>query len=118
VDAAVRETLRGLGLERAFGVITAEDPLGATQSPEVNERLAAELRVEMDEAHAKYVAVDACSPDHAHCESSLAVVMDLTSLVDVARRYAQLAIFWFDGDAFWIMPVLSSNAPLRLPASH
>jgi hypothetical protein len=33
----------------------------------------------------------------------------------MAARRDQLAIFWFDGEAFWIFPVHSRNARLRLP---
>ena len=34
----------------------------------------------------------------------------------LARELDQLALYWFDGDAFWIDGALATSAPVRLPS--
>ena len=63
-----------------------------------------------------HVGVNACSPDGSHCEKSVAIALDMQSVIDLADRYRQLAAFWFDGEVFWIIPVRSSLPKVRLPA--
>lgn len=86
-----------------------------SQTPTANRRLAARLQGDAAELGAVQLCVDACSPDGSHREMSVAIALDLQSLVDLATRYQQLAIFWFDGAAFWIVPVRSSKTKVRLP---
>lgn len=90
--------------------------MGVRQSRDVNDALAASLLKEMAELGVAQVRVDACSPDGSHCEQSIAIALGERAVMDIAFRYAQLAIFWFDAAAFWIVPVHSRNQRLRLPA--
>ncbi len=106
---------RSLNFERAFGVVTAENPMGVPSPVKANLERAAELRTEVAKLQVPQASLDACSPDGSHCEESVAVAMGLGSLIAIADRYDQLAVFWFDGDAFWIEPARSRNARLRLP---
>lgn len=115
MDRQTLVRLRNSGFERSFGIITAQDPMGEAKSAAVNAALAASLQEETDGLTVTRVCVDACSPDQSHCERSIAIALDEQSLIDIARRYEQLAIFWFDGEAFWITPVYSRNERLRLP---
>lgn len=92
--------------------------MGVTQLPAVNDALAASLQQEAAGLGVTHVCVDACSPDESHCERSVAIALDERSLIDLAHRYEQLAMFWFDGEAFWIIPVHSRNARLQLPVSR
>ncbi|HWG33707.1 MAG TPA: DUF3293 domain-containing protein [Gemmatimonadaceae bacterium] len=115
VDRRVRAALREIGFEQPFGIITAQDPMGVPQLPAVNDARAASLLKVTAGLSVTQVRVDACSPDESHCERSIAIALDQRSAIDIARRYEQLAIFWFDGDAFWIVPVCSRNERLRLP---
>ncbi len=85
------------------------------QLPAENDALAASLQQEVAGLGVTRVCVDACSPDGSHCERSIAIALDERSAIDIAYRYEQLAIFWFDGEAFWIIPVYSRNERLRLP---
>jgi hypothetical protein len=118
VGATELAGLKRIGFERPFGVVTAQDPMGIAQTADSNAALAARLLAEVAALGAPHVCVDACSPDRSHCERSIALVHDLQVLVDLARRYSQLAIFWFDGAAFWIVPACSSREErVRLPAS-
>lgn len=115
ISATARIELGRLGFEHSFGVVTAQDPLGAPQTPAANERLAATLRQEVAALRCVCASVNACNSDRSHCEQSIAAALDLKSLIAIAHGYAQLAIFWFDGNAFWIIPVRSSNERLQLP---
>ena len=61
--------------------------------------------------------VDCCSPDRSHCECSIAVTMPQREALDLAREMRQVAIFWFDGNRFWILGALVEADPLMLPRS-
>lgn len=89
--------------------------MGMQQSASINSARAAVLRDEVAALKVAHVDLDACSPDGSHCEDSIAVGIALEPLIAIANRYEQLAVFWFDGDVFWIEPVRSGNASLRLP---
>jgi hypothetical protein len=115
ITVELRDALARVGLERSFGIITAQDPRGETQPPPVNAALAANLRVELERVGIPYVPVCAGSRDHRHREDSFAAVAPRDTLVALARRYEQLAIFWFDGERFSIVPALAALPPLELP---
>lgn len=89
--------------------------MGRVRPASENAVRAARLQEETAGLGVARVSIDACSPDRAHCERSMAIALDERSLIDIARRYQQLAIFWFDGEAFWIVPAHSGNARVRLP---
>lgn len=115
---ASREAIRALtrhGLNGSFGVVTAHDPMGITQSVERNDALAAQLEGEIATMGVPFALLDACSPDRSHCERSIAVALSRASVVEIACRYEQLAIFWFDGRSFWIVPARSTTEQVRLP---
>lgn len=114
VTAEVRAGLAAHGITGPFVVVTAQDPMGRTQSPEVNAQLAAKLQKQIAALGTPFARVEACSPDRSHCEQSVAVVLARHEGVRLACDYDQLAIFWFDGDAFWIVPARSSKPAVRL----
>lgn len=110
----VRAGLAAHALIGTFAVVTAQDPMGKTQSREANAQLAAKLQKQVASLGAPYTRVQACNPDRSHCEESVAIVLARHKAVDLACDYDQLAIFWFDGDAFWIVPARSSKRAVRL----
>jgi hypothetical protein len=116
VSADVCARLRELFPGQTFGVITASNPMGDEVSPDENADRNAALRGDVGAMGARWIGVDACSPDRSHCEHSIAVALDEQPLVDLACQYEQLAIFWYDGEAFWIVPARSTLEALRLPA--
>ena len=89
--------------------------MGVKLSSNANAVLAASLQRDAVKLSVAQVRVDACSPDRSHCEQSIAIALNLAALVDLAYRYDQLAIFWYDGRSFWIVPAHSTRAKLRLP---
>lgn len=115
VTPAHRDHFARLGLEQTFGVLSAQDPWGKTLSPQQNHELAVKLHHELAVAGIPYVPLDACSPDHSHCETSVAVSLSQADAVALAVRHEQLAIFWFDGARFWIVPAVSMTPAIPLP---
>lgn len=108
-------SLARIGLDGPFAVLTAQDPRGRDESADVNEARAAALDERLRSASARFVHVDACSPDGAHCESSVAAVITREAAVELAREFEQVAIFWFDGQKFWIAGAIVDGDPVMLP---
>jgi uncharacterized protein DUF3293 len=107
--------LEAAGFGQPFAILTAFDPKGRNLSRAENERRNRDLDRRLKETRYKFVHVDACSPDRAHCESSVAVVMPQEKAIELARELEQIAIFWFDGKRFWIVGVLVETDPIELP---
>jgi len=107
--------LAAAGFERPFAVLTAFDPGGHDLSAAENEKGRRELDARLAKDGYRFVSVDACSPDRAHCESSVAVVIPQEKAIALARELEQVAIFWFDGKRFWIIGALMEADPLMLP---
>ena len=114
VPPATRNGLTAMGLGEPFGILTAYNPRGVDLSDEENAKRAGELEAELVSLGLEFVRVDCCSPDRSHCECSVAVVAPKEQLLDMARRWEQIAIFWFDGSAFSIVGAILPGF-LRLP---
>jgi hypothetical protein len=109
--------LSTVGLGKPFAIMTAFDPRGENLSSRENEERGASLERRIASAGYHFVDVDCCSPDRAHCERSVAVVMPQEDAIALARELEQVAIFWFDGERFWIVGALVETDPLMLPRS-
>jgi len=115
---SIMETLSGPGLDAPFAVLTSFNPFGENLSDEENARRFSALEAELRGLGLKYLVLDACSPDRRHCERSVAVCMDRKVALEIARRWDQLAIFWFDLERFWIFGVVSAMEPISLPNNY
>jgi len=109
--------LKRIGFADPFAVLTAFDPQGRDLSQSENEKRRRDLSERLERSGYRFVDVDACSPDHSHCECSVAVVMPQEEALTLARELEQVAIFWFDGARFWIIGALVETDPLMLPRS-
>jgi hypothetical protein len=109
--------LKAAGLGEPFAIITAFDPRGENLSPAENEQRKRGLDERLRSSGLRFEHVDCCSPDRSHCECSVAVLMPQEKAIDLARELEQVAIFWFDGQRFWIVGVLVETDPLMLPRS-
>jgi hypothetical protein len=118
LEQPVRDGLAALGLNKPFGILTAFNPRGVDESAEENERHMKELETALASSHDFYVRLDACSPDKSHCECSVALVADRQRVIEIARQWQQVAIFWFDGSRFWIYGGISDADPIALPVSR
>jgi hypothetical protein len=115
LEQPVKDGLAAMGLGQPFGILTAYNPRGVDKSPDENDRRMNELRAELTSAGHRFFELDACSPDKSHCECSVALVADRSRVIEIAKRWEQIAIFWFDGDHFWIYGAISPADPKRLP---
>lgn len=115
MSSTSRQFFQDIGIGRSFGIVSAQNPMGSHQTASENERLAAILHQELAASRLAHIWVNACSPDRSHCEKSVAIALNVQSVIELADRYRQLAAFWFDGDVFWIIPVRSSLPKVSLP---
>ncbi len=109
--------LKAAGLDQPFAIMTAFDPRGENLSAAENKGRMRELDRRLRSSNYRFAQVDACSPDKSHCECSVAVIMPQEKALDLARDMQQVAIFWFDGNRFWILGALAETDPLMLPRS-
>ncbi len=114
VAPATRDALAAMGLEGEFGVLTAFNPRGIDLPADENTRRMSQLESELTSLGDEFVRVDACSPDRLHCECSVALKGDRDRAIDIAKRWEQLAIFWWDGSRFWIHGAITPGS-LELP---
>ncbi len=114
-DQAAR--LRGLGLGEAWAVITAYNP-GRMLSDAENSRRERELWRAAEESGARFLRADGVHPDGTEREVGVAIGLDRDRSIALAAEFGQSAIFWFDGEAFWLDPVLVGDKPVRLPAGN
>lgn len=117
VSDLVRQELETIGLGDPFAIMTAYDPRGENLSKAENERRRRDLDDRLRKNGYHFLAVDCCSPDRSHCECSVAVVMPKDRAVSLARELEQVAIFWYDGERFWIVGAIVDSDPLMLPRS-
>lgn len=105
------------GFPRTFAVLTAHDPEGQDLTADENKLLQQRLEGELTDSGIHFLRVNACSMDRKHCECSVALDVDQERAVEIAAQHEQMAIFWYDGDAFWLIGVIVKSDPIRLPRS-
>jgi len=129
LDDAARHALAAVGLDRPFAVLTAENPLGRNAEDAgdpaaeaardaANDRRLAALVARFGGEGVPFVRVDGVAPDGSYRERCLAALLARDAAVAIARELGQLALFWFDGAAFWLVPAAADEAPRRLPIAH
>jgi hypothetical protein len=112
-SAEMARRLRELGIGRAWGTVTAHNP-GRLVERAVNEQREKELTAAVEALGVPFLAADGISPDGSHREPGYAIGGDQDGVVALACEFGQSAIFWFDGEAFWIVPALVGDGPIRL----
>ena len=117
VSPQARDALARRGLGEPFAILTAHDPMGESLPAEENAKRQAELEDLLRESAIDFERVDCCSPDGEHCECSVAIAVDQETAVDLAMRFDQVAIFWWDGERFWIVGGVMKADPVVLPRS-
>ena len=126
LDDGQRRALRVLTESRAFGIFTAENPAGenAEDAPSArdeerrearNERRTSRLEKELPASGVRFVPVDGVSPDGQYRERCVAALLPRAESIALARRFDQLALFWFDGERFWLLPGLAEKEARPLP---
>lgn len=115
VPPATRNALRALGLGEPFSILTSYNPRGENISADENDRRFKELTSELRSAGIEFMVMDACSPDRSHCECSVVIKGSRNAALGIAKRWEQIAIFWYDGGKFWIFGAISETEPIPLP---
>jgi Protein of unknown function (DUF3293) len=115
VSDDLRHLLTNLGLGATFAIVTPFDPRGVRAPARENQARYLRMRRLLRSRDLKFVMADGESPDSTHRERGFALAMRRSDAAELAREFEQLALYWFDGKAFWIDGVLASRAPLRLP---
>ena len=115
VTPRAREHLSANNLDQSFAVITACNPRGHPHNNLDNVRFANQLEAQVQQSGLHLVHVDGVSPDRTHRESGIAVKISRQDATTLAKQYNQSAFFWFDGEAFWVVPALVESAAVRLP---
>jgi uncharacterized protein DUF3293 len=111
------DKLRKSGFSEPFAILTAYDPRGQDLSAKQNEERKRVLDRKLAAEGYRFVHVDCCSPDRSHCEASVAVTMPREAAIELAIELEQVAIFWFDGERFWILGAIVETDPMMLPRS-
>jgi hypothetical protein len=60
------------------------------------------------------VRVDGLSRDRRRVEVGVALPWPMAAVRDLARRWEQSAIYWYDGSAMWVIGALTEAPPWRL----
>lgn len=110
-----RSAFGDLGLSGSFAVVTAHDPVGQTLSETSNRRLETVLAALVRARYPGARQAHGRSADGRHAERGWAIPIPLEEAEMLAARFFQNALFWYDGDRFFIVPVLALGPPLPLP---
>ncbi len=115
VSDDLRHLLTKLGLGATFAIVTPFDPRGARAPAWQNLWRYIRARRLLRSRNLKFISADGESPDSRHRERGFALAMSRSDAAALARELEQLALYWFDGEAFWIDGALAEREPRRLP---
>jgi uncharacterized protein DUF3293 len=115
VSHDLEHRLTKLGLGASFAIITPFDPRGTRAPAWRNLARYARTRLLLRSRNLRFVPADGESPDSRHRERGFAIAMRRDDAAALARELEQLALYWFDGEAFWIDGALAERMPQRLP---
>ncbi|MBA3673222.1 MAG: DUF3293 domain-containing protein [Gemmatimonadaceae bacterium] len=98
-----------------FAVVTACNPLGRNVDDTQNTQLTHLLTIDIAAHDCAWVPADGMSPDGRHVEPGVAASLPRDDARALAREYDQLAFFWFDGVAMWLIGAVVDTPDRRLP---
>lgn len=110
-----RHLLTKLGLGATFAIVTPCDPRGARSPTWLNLARYLRTRLLLRSRNLRYIPAEGESPDSRHRERGFAIAINRDDAAALARELEQLALYWFDGEAFWIDGALAERMPERLP---
>ncbi len=126
LDDAARRAITQLGLGDGFAIFTAENPDGAnaedapTSAAEAarereNARRQRALEDALRERGVAWLRVDGVAPTGDYREHCVAVAIARDDAAALAERLRQLALFWYDGTTFWLLPAKADEDAMQLP---
>jgi hypothetical protein len=111
----IRRVLTVLLPERTFAIVTPFNPGGTPAHSWTNRWRYYRMRSGLASRGLSFTHANGESHDGAHRELGFAIAVGRGDAATLARSYEQLALYWFDGDAFWIDDVRTPRPPQRLP---
>ena len=110
-----RRVLTILLPEKTFAIVTPFNPGGRRAPAWANRWRYFRMRASLVARALPFAPADGESPDGRHRERGFAIAMGRGNAATLARSRGQLALYWFDGEAFWINDVRTTRPPQRLP---
>jgi hypothetical protein len=110
-----RRVLTVLLPEKTFAIVTPFNPGGKRGHSWRNRWRYVRMRARLSSSALHFAPADGESPDGTHRERGFAIAMGRGDAATLARSHGQLALYWFDGEAFWIDDVRTTRPPQRLP---
>ena len=101
-DLVARMEERALG--PTFAVITACNPRGHRLDDRWNRNLTRALREDVERLGVVWEPATGVSLDGTHQEEGVVLSIAKEDARQLARKFAQTAFFWFDGDAVCVVP--------------
>jgi hypothetical protein len=74
-----------------------------------------QLRTHLNSQGRAWFRADGCSSNGAHVERGYAFSASVEEAAAHAARWTQAAVFWFDGDRFWLVPAGDQQEATPLP---
>ena len=105
---------RALGLDRPFAIVTAFNPHPQRPHASANVLAHAELARCLDSLGLDHLACAGTDPAEVHREEGFAVFAAIETVLDLARRFGQAAVYWWDGASMWIEPTNAESTRERL----
>lgn len=110
-----RDYFKQVGLAGEFVVFTAENPSGQGMRPEENEQRTKDLYTYLRNENIFYHTVDGYAPDMSVHEPSVAAAVSVDAGRQLGEKYGQLAVFWYDGQDFWVVEAKQDGGMQKLP---
>jgi hypothetical protein len=110
-----RRVLTVLLPEKTFAIVTPFDPGGKRGYSWSNRWRYVRMRAGLISSALHFTHADGESPDGTHRERGFAIAIGRGDAASLARSHGQLALYWFDGEAFWIDDVRTTRPSQRLP---
>jgi len=98
----------------SFAIITAHNPRGKLLSRCQNRLRDRQLLADIEALGVPYRALVGASPDLSHKEKSWAVFMDASTIMTLAEKYQQNAIYYVEQDKLTLLPCLMPGPELLL----
>lgn len=92
---------RGIG--PTFVVVTACNPHGQQLSDSWNRRLTRALREDVVRLGVVWEPATGVSLDGTHREEGVVLSLARNDAIELARKFGQTALFWFDGEAIHLV---------------
>jgi hypothetical protein len=105
----MQQALKSIGFEAAFAILTAYNPFGHHADEKENCRRINELVNDLNDLLVTMIPADGVSLDGNHRERGYAVAIPRRQAKTLTMKYGVSAVFWFDGEQFWIMPALITS---------